>query len=265
MDIKFDVAVTNHRFTLKCIPKTDGSQKISHLKVTVFPNQFINETRDSFGNACIVGYAPLAHKNFYVDVSGYAQTGVFGECERVQAHKVGFYKYPTKITASGKVIKEYFSAFNFENDSTNKEKAILMMNKLHGDFAYQKGATGVETTAEVAASGMCGVCQDYSHILISLCQLAKIPARYVVGLLVGEGYSHAWVEIFEAEGDVGYWVAIDPTNNTVVAKDHIKISHGRDYNDCMINHGMFTGGGSQQQNISAIVYRIEKNEISGEV
>ena len=62
----------------------------------------------------------------------------------------------------------------------------------------------------------CGVCQDYSHIMIALCQMSRIPARYVVGMLMGEGLSHAWVEIY----DGGAWRGIDPTNHTIVGDQH---------------------------------------------
>ena len=95
----------------------------------------------------------------------------------------------------------------------------------------------------------CGVCQDYSHILISLCHLAGIPARYVVGMLTGEGASHAWVEIYQDEK----WYALDPTNNLIVDDEHIKISHGRDYRDCLINQGVFTGCAKQTQEIQVVV------------
>ena len=98
------------------------------------------------------------------------------------------------------------------------------------------------------ALGM-GVCQDYSHILLSLCRMERIPARYVVGLLMGEGLSHAWVEVCSG----GRWIALDPTNNLVVDDQHIKISSGRDYKDCMINQGLFVGRTTQRQDVHVSV------------
>ena len=93
------------------------------------------------------------------------------------------------------------------------------------------------------------MCQDYSHILISLCHMEKIPARYVVGMLEGEGLSHAWVEIYEN----GMWIGLDPTNDLVVGEQHIKVSSGRDYGDCTINQGIFTGAANQTQTASVVV------------
>ena len=65
----------------------------------------------------------------------------------------------------------------------------------------------------------------------------------------GEGASHAWVEIYEN----GCWYAVDPTNNLIVDDAHIKISHGRDYKDCLINQGVFTGSAGQNQEIHVLV------------
>ena len=123
------------------------------------------------------------------------------------------------------------------------------MHKLHQDLSYEKGVTTFQTTAEEAMKLKKGVCQDYAHILIALLRMMRIPARYVVGMMIGEGFSHAWVEM-EADGR---WYGLDPTNDVFVGENYIKISHGRDYNDCIVNKGVFTGMASQKQDISVIV------------
>ncbi len=62
-------------------------------------------------------------------------------------------------------------------------------------LTYEFGVTGVHTTAADAVAGGRGVCQDYADIMLALCRAAGLPARYVSGHLVGEGGSHAWVEV----------------------------------------------------------------------
>ena len=129
------------------------------------------------------------------------------------------------------------------------------MHRLHRDIAYEQGVTTVATTAEEAMRLRKGVCQDYAHILLSLCRMEKIPCRYVVGMMLGEGLSHAWVEVCDA----GTWVALDPTNDLIVDDGYIKISCGRDYKDCMLNQGVFTGSSgraTQKQEISVFVEEI---------
>jgi len=114
---------------------------------------------------------------------------------------------------------------------------------------YESGSTGVETTAEEAFSSGKGVCQDYAHIFICLLRMANISARYVCGLIVGEGESHAWVEV----ACDGMFIGIDPTYNKFINDEYIKLGVGRDANDCSMNRGVMWGGGKQTQEISVVV------------
>ena len=122
---------------------------------------------------------------------------------------------------------------------------VDLMHHLHEDFRYQSGCTFMDTIAEEAWALGCGVCQDYAHIYIALLHMRGIPARYVTGMIPGEGASHAWVE---ACCD-GNWYGFDPTNDTVVSNSHIRIGTGRDASDCLINRGIMRGGGQQTQEV----------------
>ena len=136
--------------------------------------------------------------------------------------------------------------------------AVRVMHSFHRSFVYQKCATDVSTSAEEAMEKGAGVCQDYAHIFLSLLRLRGIPARYVTGMLRGEGESHAWVEV--ALGD--FWYGIDPTNDCTVAGEHVRIACGRDYRDCRISQGVFYGGARQSQKVEALVYTKESEENS---
>ncbi len=122
---------------------------------------------------------------------------------------------------------------------------VDLMHHLHEDFRYQSGCTSMDTTAEEAWAFGCGVCQDYAHIYIALLHMRGIPARYVTGMIPGEGASHAWVEVC-CDGN---WYGFDPTNDTVVSNSHIRIGTGRDASDCLINRGIMRGGGQQTQEV----------------
>lgn len=76
MTLAFDSLVEKHRFTLKCFPHTDERQEINNLHVEVFPNEFLCNAKDSFGNSCVYGYAEGQHDHFSVSVTGYAKTGL---------------------------------------------------------------------------------------------------------------------------------------------------------------------------------------------
>lgn len=257
MKILFSSPVSDHSFTVRCIPQSSERQKIRKLEYSIFPDSSLatgfSTGADSFGNYCVYGECGSPHEYFEIHVQGEAKTGLStwepGESE----YMLGRYRYPTLYTKPGEHIRAYHkkfpSAFVAASAESVLDKCVTMMHVLFEDLSYVPGATNIGTTAEEALALGKGVCQDYSHILIAFCHLEKIPARYVVGMLEGEGASHAWVEIYDRER----WYALDPTNNLIVDSDHIKISHGRDYQDCLINQGVFTGSANQTQEIQVLV------------
>lgn len=249
MLFEFSEPVCKHRFTLKCVPVDSSCQRIEEVKLEIEPVLHYMETEDSFGNREFYGTIEEPHRRFWVRVSGKAVTG-FGECERaLPSHRLGIFKYPSGYTKPGRYLKEYMASHVFADNMSAYDRGVFLMHKLHQDFLYEKGVTTFLTTAEEAMKLGKGVCQDYAHILIALLRMMKIPARYVVGMMTGEGFSHAWVEM-EADGK---WYGLDPTNDVLVNENYIKISHGRDYDDCIVNKGVFTGTASQKQRISVVV------------
>lgn len=108
--------------------------------------------------------------------------------------------------------------------------------------------TGVRTTAAEALAGGRGVCQDYAHVMLALCRAACLACRYVSGHLVGEGGSHAWVEVVvpnqssPAHGRA-VAVAFDPTHDRRAGADYFTVAVGRDYGDVAPTCGTFEGGG----------------------
>jgi transglutaminase-like putative cysteine protease len=105
-------------------------------------------------------------------------------------------------------------------------------------LAYQWGVTSVRTTAAEALAGGVGVCQDYAHVMLALCRLCGLPARYVSGHMVGEGGSHAWVEVLLPSGAA---VAFDPTNDRRAGHAYLTVAVGRDYADVTPTHGSYFG------------------------
>jgi transglutaminase-like putative cysteine protease len=99
---------------------------------------------------------------------------------------------------------------------------------------YEHDATSVQTTAANAAALGRGVCQDFAHVMVTLCRLAGMPARYVSGHLLGEGGSHAWVEVLLPDTQrsrVRVAHAFDPTHGTRTGSRHLTVAVGRDYED----------------------------------
>jgi transglutaminase-like putative cysteine protease len=118
---------------------------------------------------------------------------------------------------------------------------------VHQALTYQHGVTGVRSTAATALAGGQGVCQDYAHVMLALCRSAGVAARYVSGHLVGEGGSHAWVEVVvvtdpraTATGRV-VAVAFDPTHDRRASRGYLTVAIGRDYADVAPTSGTFEG------------------------
>jgi transglutaminase-like putative cysteine protease len=101
--------------------------------------------------------------------------------------------------------------------------------------------TSTSTTAAQAYAGGKGVCQDQAHVMISLCRSVGVPARYVSGHLVGEGGTHAWVEVVVPEGHLAKAVAFDPCNGVRTGPRHLTIATGRDYHDVAPTSGSYRG------------------------
>jgi transglutaminase-like putative cysteine protease len=125
---------------------------------------------------------------------------------------------------------------------------------------YDDAATGVTTTAAQAWEVGAGVCQDYSHTLLSLLRALGIPARYVSGYLHDEeetpgrtvvGESHAWIEVWN-----GAWEAFDPTNDRSVGSAHVVVARGRDYADVPPLKGIYAGGLSESLGVTVEITQL---------
>lgn len=249
MQIDYSSEVGRCNYTIKCIPTDTLRQKISNLKIDMSPETNYCVGRDGLRNTQIYGVNKLPHKSFVFHIEGDADTGLCEFEEESDDEIAMVFKHPHGMNIPGDAICSYFTRVNPPGDMNGYDRAKLMMHRLHEDFAYKQYTTNVNTTAEEAFLQGHGVCQDYAHIFIALMQLAGIPARYVTGMIVGEGASHAWVEILQNDK----WYGFDPTNDKVVSDEHIKIGVGRDAGDCTINRGIVHGGGQHTQKIQVYV------------
>ncbi|MCD8082421.1 MAG: transglutaminase family protein, partial [Clostridiales bacterium] len=120
-----------------------------------------------------------------------------------------------------------------------------LMGRFCERFSYVPGVTTTRTTASEAFAGGQGVCQDYAHVFLSLCRSAGIPARYVAGMIPGEGATHAWAEVWTQDG----WVGMDPTNNRFTDDSYIRLTHGRDFADGAVDKGCFVRFAFQTQQV----------------
>jgi len=251
--ISYEHDVNRCYYTIKGIPQDSARQKIQNLEIEMIPESKPEWSNDCHGNRYIWGCNPLPHKMFKFRVTGKAVCGLTDYEEVVEENELMIFRHSTKVNAAGEKILAYYKKcaeeLKLDEVTNNLEKTKLLMNKLHEDFVYEKDVTDVKTTAEEAFEKGKGVCQDFSHILISLLHLAGCSARYVTGFITGEGATHAWVEV----ASNGKWYGVDPCNNTADLEAYIKIGVGRDASECLINRGVMHGGGEQKLSTSLTV------------
>ena len=260
MEIHYSADVSRCCYTIKCIPKDDERQKISNLQIEMIPETKPEWATDSHGNRYIFGRNETEHSYFKYHIKGDAECGCAAYESVVAETEEMIYRHSHGLTTPGEKLREYMESLRKAipdfDEMKPLDKARQIMEKLSGYLTYEKGCTGVGTSAEEAFSCGKGVCQDYSHIMISLLNLSGCAARYVTGLIIGEGESHAWVEV----ADGGKWYGLDPTNNIPVQDSHIKIGCGRDATECQINRGIMHGGGHQTQDIYVKVSEISPGQ-----
>lgn len=125
---------------------------------------------------------------------------------------------------------------------------------LHRDMRFDPEATTVGTPISEAFARRHGVCQDFTHVMISCLRGIGIPAGYVSGYLrtiapkgrprlEGADAMHAWVRAW-CGVETG-WVEFDPTNAMLVSTDHVVVARGRDYSDVAPVKGVLRTVGPQ--------------------
>lgn len=249
MEIEYSVEVARCNFTIKCLPKNTSRQNILDYKIDLFPATSYCTGVDGMKNIQIYGVNEEPHTRFNFKIEGNVITGLTNYEELVDENLAMIFRHPYGLNKAGASITDFYEKVKPSSGLSDYEKALELMQALYEKFEYVTCSTSIETTAEEAFAQGHGVCQDYAHIFIALLHIEQIPARYVTGLIVGEGASHAWVEILCN----GKWYGFDPTNNKVVSDEHIKIGVGRDASDCTINRGIMHGGGLHTQTIRVCV------------
>jgi transglutaminase-like putative cysteine protease len=131
---------------------------------------------------------------------------------------------------------------------------------VYQSMTYRSGVTGVRTTAAEALALGAGVCQDYAHVMLAVSRACGLPARYVSGHLLGQGGTHAWVEVVLPASD-GTADAIahtfDPTHASRGGLDHVMVAVGADYLDVAPTSGTYSSGSRGRLTASKKVSLVE--------
>lgn len=249
-------SASRHLVRLKPID-LPGVQRLvaSHLKVKPQPDEWTSRT-DFFGNqvAEVAFLEPHSEISFElrsrVEVSVRAQSlditprlgPLAAEIQAVHQLDAASPHHFTGSSIRSPLHPETTAyAKRIVADSPSVLSAVEAVGRtLHEEMTFDADATTVDTPMREAFAARHGVCQDFSHIMISALRGVGIPAGYVSGFLrtnppegqprlEGADAMHAWVMAWC--GSEGGWIEYDPTNAVFAGTDHILVARGRDFAD----------------------------------
>jgi len=171
------------------------------------------------------------------------------------------YLFPSRQVSLDPDIRDY-AAESFPPGRPALEGAMHLMHRIKTEFVYEVGATTASTTPPMSFALRRGVCQDFSHIMISGMRGLGLPVAYVSGYLrtgplegepqlEGTDAMHAWVMAWC--GEEAGWIGLDPTNDMLAGNDHLVLATGRDYADVAPIDGVIIGAGGQVLKVSVSV------------
>ncbi len=226
-------------------PDQYGDQKciVHRLEVSAEVAETVNEV-DEFGNAVMTLRIPSIDRS--VDFEAWIVVERFtGSGPHMLSGDVlndARYREPSALTQPDEALRQVAAMLS---EGTQRQPLALagrINDWVHNALRYEHGATDIHTTAAQALALGRGVCQDYAHIMLVLCRLCGLAARYVSGHLLGEGGTHAWVEALVAAPDrpaEAMALAFDPTHGCETDLHYITVAVGRDYYDVAPTSGTF--------------------------
>jgi transglutaminase-like putative cysteine protease len=216
-------------------PPAHGDQLRRHYSLTVSGAEAeVSHRRDSAGNMITHTRAPVVPERVEFLVEATVERLGPIEGVRVPAAMRPRLLEPTRLTTPDQAIRRLAGAMS---DGDQLATADRFCTYVHDAIAYTPGATDVDTTAAEALAAGHGVCQDSAHVMLAMCRVVGLPARYVSGHLLGEGGTHAWVEVVIDDSAI----AFDPCNGRRAGRDYLTIATGRDYIDVAPTSGTYFG------------------------
>ena len=255
-------AIFDSKNIIKMFPLEDDFTILKSQSITYNGYSDMKFNKDGFGNK--IGFFTLHGNHFFLEIVSklLIETkyhDVFGkalESQSLWEHYKHFaldnsfqlFLNPKDFSVFNELSGEVFSLNPYSYSPLN---FILILNQyIFNHYQYIPNSTLVSTPIREVWRNRCGVCQDFSLVMIDMLRIVGIPARYVSGYICpnqsglrGDGATHAWVEAFLPNYG---WIGVDPTNNIVVSDKHVRVAVGRDYDDVSPLRGQFSGMASQQ-------------------
>jgi transglutaminase-like putative cysteine protease len=242
---RYAAPIYNLRQRLVVVPRPiHGHQRVLSQRVEVSQPRSLKRIRaDRFGNVIFeISIAKVEEAvDFEVSLIVERSTGQGPHLEATARQALNVYLRPSALTRPDPALRAVAAKLACSGE-TGADLASAVGGWVHRRMSYGFDRTGVHTTAGQALAAGHGVCQDYAHLMLALCRLLGIPARYVSGHLVGEGGTHAWVEVLQpVPGQAVEILAWDPTHDRPADLRYLTVAVGRDYRDVAPASGTYFG------------------------
>jgi transglutaminase-like putative cysteine protease len=270
--------VTDSLNTLRVQPAVTPFQTVESFDVEVDPDARVQKRRDYFGTDVLefeIGDAHdrltmVAHASVLTEEPPDPPTGpweALGE-KRYRQQAGEFLLGDPDQNAPEEAIAELLEAVAADSPL---ETALKMTEVIPDRFDYDQGSTFVGSTVADLIAGGGGVCQDFVHLGLILLRRKGIGSRYVSGYLFAappeggrdsvEVQTHAWVEaLLPPESGEPRWVGFDPTNRGFAGETHVKIGHGRNYQDVPPIRGVYRGPAAEDLDVAVSMRRVNGDE-----
>jgi transglutaminase-like putative cysteine protease len=246
--------------SLRACPVDGDGQRLVDYQLIIEPSVPVFSYTDSWGTQVDIFDVPQQHSELVVTAMARVETlapalpisgPLAGTADMSYIEDGWLFLQPTRHTRWGEEIAT--AAKDALGASTDViEIANSIQGVVHDRVVYRTGATDIGIDLDRIWQEKVGVCQDFAHLTIAMLRSVGIASRYVSGYFyasdptnVGSAdtdeivvATHAWVEL--AVPGWGWW-AIDPTNASPVGERHVKIGHGRDYDDVTPLRGVYYG------------------------
>ena len=236
----------NHRLVV-IPPERFGDQRRLRHQVAVGPEEAsFQDRRDRFGNVIVDVFASRVPSviEFTAEVAVERHAA---EPNRLTDGWLAdrYLLEPSPLTAADERIRAAAGELLSGSARWGLELADRINDWVYQSMTYRHGVTGIRTTAGEALAIGAGVCQDYAHVMLALCRHCGLPSRYVSGHLLGQGGTHAWVEVVlpvhDGTGDAIAW-PFDPTHAGRGGLGYLTIAVGADYLDVAPTSGTYVSG-----------------------
>ena len=233
VDKTFSEGVTGHNFLLRCMPGAFSFQRTYAFKLTVKPFTPLTHIVDVFDNEMYTGTLDRRHTAFSFEATGFVL------CSKYLTHEPldRVFCHPTSMTRPTEEMTRLISTLDLPEDPWSRAKMLCAL--VHERFTLTEPVYARRTAAESFTAGS-GDVSDMAQILVTLCRLAGIGARYVSGLVCGVPIACCWAEVYTD----GVWRALDPATGQPAEYGYLKIAHGTDVNACLMERSVYRGMGS---------------------